>query len=1087
MSRTLFIVASIFSVTSLVLVDSAIKGTALLLVAAMATTMLRRDSAAIRHLAWLLAIVAMLAVPLLSALLPQWRVLPEWASIAAVMPVVRTNPYSMTPRVVGAVDASQIAEPDEVESPSLTTHQPAARPDSSTVSRSESVTPEITPASATRNWNWRIALAFVWATGGCILLLRLIVARWILWKVERQGTVIWSAGRLHESQRTAVAKDAAGKLEAGLAGREPLVAAFETACLQLRLNHPVTLLLHPDKTIPVVWGILHSRLLLPVAARQWGGEQVRSVLLHELAHVKRRDTMAQLLAQIACTLYWFHPLAWFAAWRLGVERERACDDLVLASGVRPSAYAGHLLEAVTGLAPARWTKSCGLAMARKSSLEGRLAAVLNASANRRGVSLAIVAIAFTIATGIVVPLAMLRAADERTRAPMQHQLKPEAQADEKSQKPQAGTKLPRDTEAQLDWGEAVNGLRAAVVIHSPDADGQPGIYLVLQNVTDAAIRLCDTMDAERLRSLYVSASDRILFATTSGEATQTDVAIRPGEVAYLPMFLPVRAEGGRSAALIEGLRKDSLQTWRGVLNIATTTDGAWKGKLTTADTRAAIGTEGPQPQTKETRMLYKHWKNHARLNGDIPGGLVSRLRDKVKEFIRNNTGDASGDPYSKKMALLEPRFAVAGDWKPAEVVALLDDIAAVTSIPLETAVDHLAQHTLKYGQLLPGTLAQADWGEPLPGGLRMAFLLEPRAKQYHLGTEVKARILLYNAGNQPVTFITRSFQQPSHKARLASGQDLKLTSTDWTTIGRPSAYRLEPGEYCETNTPGIGIGNRHQDNEDWSNVRAGTWILCEAGTEVTLLPGRAMLTADERPGDPNWWHEFVAERVTREAPVPQDGKEREYLLYRVVRELFGTAPSVNEGEAFGADKSPDALDNLANVLSKKKYLVPCEGPVRAGETKFRVLPPDPDAAKRPRVAKTPGRYNLGDKVRLVVTRRPVGDRVVNEGSVTYYPQGADNISHDLKLPDGDDTWVAVWAPSSTVFWLQQEGMLRKIDFSNPAKVVEVRYESDKAGAAPVPSDIREALRAEPIVPAASKPASRTGAPPATEHPKPASK
>lgn len=90
-----------------------------------------------------------------------------------------------------------------------------------------------------------------------------------------------------------------------------------------------------------------TRLLLPAAARQWSGEQLRSVLLHEVAHIKRRDTIAHLLAQIACSLHWFNPLVWFAAWRLRVESERACDDLVLASGVRLSSYAGHLLQVAT--------------------------------------------------------------------------------------------------------------------------------------------------------------------------------------------------------------------------------------------------------------------------------------------------------------------------------------------------------------------------------------------------------------------------------------------------------------------------------------------------------------------------------------------------------------------------------------------------------------------------------------------------------------------------------------------------------------------------------------------------------------------
>ena len=75
--------------------------------------------------------------------------------------------------------------------------------------------------------------------------------------------------------------------------------------------------------------------MLPVAAQDWSDEQLRSVLLHELAHIKRRDVLGQLLAQFACALHWFNPLVWFAAWRLHVERERACDDLVLAKR-RPS-------------------------------------------------------------------------------------------------------------------------------------------------------------------------------------------------------------------------------------------------------------------------------------------------------------------------------------------------------------------------------------------------------------------------------------------------------------------------------------------------------------------------------------------------------------------------------------------------------------------------------------------------------------------------------------------------------------------------------------------------------------------------------
>src|SRR4051812_25863577 len=80
MSHTLIIVAGIFAAPTLLLVDSTVKVTAILVLAAALALILRRDSAATRHLVWLLAIIATLAVPVLSALLPGWRVLPQWAS-----------------------------------------------------------------------------------------------------------------------------------------------------------------------------------------------------------------------------------------------------------------------------------------------------------------------------------------------------------------------------------------------------------------------------------------------------------------------------------------------------------------------------------------------------------------------------------------------------------------------------------------------------------------------------------------------------------------------------------------------------------------------------------------------------------------------------------------------------------------------------------------------------------------------------------------------------------------------------------------------------------------------------------------------
>ncbi len=869
--------------------------------------------------------------------------------------------------------------------------------------------------------------------------------------------------------------------------------------MALGLKRPVQMLVDPHRSIPIVWGLWKTRLQLPAEAVHWNEEQLQSVLLHELAHVRRRDLFVLALTQLACALHWFNPLVWIVAWRLHVERERACDDLVLASGVRASAYAEHLLNVATRLTSSGWTQACGLAMARNSSLHGRLTAVLNEKRNRRSVTNTLVAASLLLGAGIAIPIAMLHAADEETS-------NVESTVTDATEEPTtvgASTNkgpamiLDPGIEQHLDWSEPVNGLRGAVRIRAGEAEGHLGkerrISIVLQNVSDGPIPFCDTAmtggdvfkEGIDKRTLYIEQNKETLSAMSSAESTQTDVTLQPRETVELVLFKdePPEQSPRIGDSIAEGIVKYPNQAIFATLNLMQAPAGAWTGKLTTPPTRGAFAAEGPMPSHEKGKELFRHFVDRARLTGDIPGGLISRLHDKVKYFIEINTGDKSGDPHAKKLQPLLARLEKPGDWKQADVVSLMDDIAAVSTIPLNTTLEQVRERTLQRGQPLPKSLQASPWGESLPGGLRMAWRLEPAGDKHHLGSSLKSRLLIHNSGEEPVAFVTRSFHQPEHKARTADGAGVKIESTFWTTRGRPEPYRLHPGEFCEVHAPGIGIGLQNEDVEDWANIRAGSTIFANEGDDVVFQPGAVILSGDHNEKvEADWWLQFIKERANREAPVPADANERMTILFRVVNDLFGGTPTPEDATAFLSDTSREALDNLALRLSERSWLTSVAGPIQSGETKIHVLPEDPDAATRTRVVQSAGYYNLAEQVRLTVTQRTFvtyREFNVSEATITYFPPGKANVTRAVELPEGENTWAAASSPETTVLWIQQLDGVRKIDFTDPANIKE-----EVADASTMPAVIRDALPklTAPAAPNArpAGPPPAAAAPPATE-------
>ena len=144
-------------------------------------------------------------------------------------------------------------------------------------------------------------------------------------------------------------------------------------------------------------------------------------------------------------------------------------------------------------------------------------------------------------------------------------------------------------------------------------------------------------------------------------------------------------------------------------------------------------------------------------------------------------------------------------------------------------------------------------------------------------------------------------------------------------------------------------------------MHCSSWLF---GTEI--VDGRPL---NEVPRDAaDMWEKIIAKHIERELPLPARAAERTQILRRVTLDLCGDLPTPEEITAFVADNSSTARDALVRRLVHRPGIAPFMGTLPSGETRFRVLPVDPDAAKRPRTANNPGHYTLRKGAVLAVSR-----------------------------------------------------------------------------------------------------------------------
>ena len=147
----------------------------------------------------------------------------------------------------------------------------------------------------------------------------------------------------------------------------PLIAEAKRAA---GVSRRVQVLVSLRSAVPMTWGVFRPVVIVPAAALRWPDEHLRAVLLHELNHVRRADALFATVARAICALHWFNPAIWWVAKRLSTETELACDDRVLAAGIRRSDYAELL--AIAGAGQPLRSAAGSLALGREAGLRQRL-------------------------------------------------------------------------------------------------------------------------------------------------------------------------------------------------------------------------------------------------------------------------------------------------------------------------------------------------------------------------------------------------------------------------------------------------------------------------------------------------------------------------------------------------------------------------------------------------------------------------------------------------------------------------------------------------------------------------------------------
>lgn len=349
-----------------------LKATVVLCAASLLALLFRRASAAARYAIWSAAFVVLFMLPVVSMVLPSWNL-----ELSGQDREFSTSGVHST--VVSTANPTRVNAPELIGG----MQQEAAVDRGATSAFSASIVEAVV-----------VLLLLLWFCGTIFMLLRLALHLYRVDKITLRA--------LGDDQREISRLSASVIASTGI-------------------RRSVRVVVSNEVSMPLAYGVVNPAIIIPAAAREWSPDQMRSVLLHELAHIARWDYLVHIIVEIVRALYWPNPIVWLAARRSAAERERACDDFALRQGTPSSEYASHLLG-IARLQVDQCVPISAVIGAGEPGLVNRIRHVTNEKLDRSPLRPYKLLFAAALALFIVLPLGTLEVSGAKWKIPQTEQL-----------------------------------------------------------------------------------------------------------------------------------------------------------------------------------------------------------------------------------------------------------------------------------------------------------------------------------------------------------------------------------------------------------------------------------------------------------------------------------------------------------------------------------------------------------------------------------------------------------------------------------------------------------------------------------------